>query len=344
MVISAFSISAIAFRFISAPIMDTYNRKYIVAISTLLLAGAFAGFSISGSIPMLLAFRLLQGCGMAFGNACCLAMVADMLPKDKYSTGIGYYSMAQVVSQAIGPSVGLWLVGMFGYSMTFTVNACVMLIAAVLAMQIKLDFKQTRKLNISFNNIIAKEAILPASVLLLLLTGGTAGSFLVVFAATRGVTKNIGLYFTVSAITMLVTRPLIGRLTDKYGLAAVCIPALFSNVVCFFVISYSTTLTGFLIAAFIAAFGSGACQPAMQALSMKTVTQARRGAASSTNYIGMDLGNLIGPTIAGYIAQTMGYAMMWRFMVIPFFAGMAILFMFRSKIAEIEDGFASGQA
>ncbi|MCL1849018.1 MAG: MFS transporter, partial [Clostridiales bacterium] len=341
LVISAFSISSILFRFISAPIMDTYNRKYIVVLSTLLLAGAFWGFSISGSIQMLLAFRLMQGCGMAFGNACCLAMVADMLPKDKYATGIGYYSMAQVVSQAIGPSVGLWLGGMFGYKMTFVINSCVMLLAAFLAMQIKLEFKQTKKLKLSLNNIIAKEALIPAGVMLLLITGTITTSFLIVFAASRGVTQNIGLYFTVSAVTMLATRPIIGKMTDKYGLTAICIPALFSNVLCFFIISYSSSLGGFLLAAFVSAFGSGACQPAMQALSLKAVTPDRRGAASSTNYIGMDLGNLIGPTIAGNIAQSIGYVPMWRIMVFPFLIGILVLFLTRKRIAAIEEGFAS---
>lgn len=344
LLMGTFAFASIAFRFISAPIMDTYNRKYIVVVATLTLATAFFGFSMSKTIPSLMCFRLLQGCGMAFGNACCMAMVSELIPKDKYSTGIGYYSMAQVVCQMLGPSIGLWLVGLVGYSATFIINACVMLVAAFLAFQIKTQFVRTRTLKFSFHNTIAREALLPSTMLFLLNTGSTTvGSFLIVFARNQGVAGNIGLYFLVSASTMLVTRPIIGRLTDKFGLVKVVIPALFCNVLSFFVISYSNTLWSFLFAAFISAFGYGACQPAMQALSMKTVPNERRGAASSTNFIGMDLGNLLGPTVGGVVAQSMGYEIMWRAMAAPFLIGVALLFTFRKLFTRIEQDFSTKQ-
>lgn len=339
LVVSTFGFAAILFRFVSSPIMDTYNRKYIVAFASLLMVIAFFGFGISKSIPVLIAFRLIQGCGTAFGNACCLAMVANMLPKDKYTTGIGYYSLAQAISQAIGPSIGLWLVGLVDYQMTFAINAGFMLIAAVMALLLKYDFTRTKKLKLSFQNLIAKEAIIPSVVSFLLIAGTTVTSFLIVFAAGQGVTKNIGLYYTVSAVTMLVTRPLVGKLVDKAGLIRVCVPALLCNVASFIVISFSTNLWGFLIASFIAAFGSGACLPAMQALCMKSVPGERRGAASSTNFIGLDLGGLVGPSIAGVVAQSFGYVTMWRVMVIPFILSALTLVIFRRRVVEIEENF-----
>ena len=345
MVMSTFAVSSIAFRMISAPIMDTYNRKFIVTFASVMLSCAFFGFSMAENISTLLIFRLLQGAGMAFGNACCLAIVAEMLPKDKYASGIGYFSLAQVVCQAIGPTVGLKLVDWMGFKITYTCTACVMLVAALLALQIKLDFKQTKKLTLKFDNIIAKEALLPSSILCLLGSGATAiNSFLILYAKNQGVTSDIGLYFTVTAVTMLVTRPMIGKLTDKYGLTKVAIPALFCNVISFYTISFSTSLIGFLLAGFISAFGYGACQPAMQALTMKAVSSERRGAASSTNYIGMDIGSMIGPTIGGFVAQTFGYALMWRVMACSFLLGILLMFIFRSTITSIEEDFAARQA
>jgi MFS family permease len=113
-------------------------------------------------------------------------------------------------------------------------------------------------------------------------------------------------------------------------------------VIAFVIVSFSTTLFSFLAAAFIAALGYGACQPAMQALTMKTVPNERRGAASSANYIGMDLGNLAGPMIGGIVAEALGYNAMWRIMTIPFVVGMVIMLLFRGAIARIEEDFASG--
>jgi MFS family permease len=271
-------------------------------------------------------------------------MVAETLPKNKYGTGIGYYSLTQVVSQAIGPTIGLWLVSLLGYNLTFAINACVMLLAAFLAFQIKMKFKRTKKLKISLSNIIAKEALLPAVVqVFIMMAFCVVNSFLIVFASKQGVTSNIGLYFTVSAITMVFSRPAVGKLTDRFGLVKVFVPALFCDVISFFIISSSHTLLTFLLAAFISSFGFGACQPAIQALAMKCVTNERRGAGSSTNYIGMDFGNLLGPTIAGFIAQNFSYVIMWRIMVAPLLIAIFVVFIFRKEIARIEENFIETQ-
>jgi MFS family permease len=215
-----------------------------------------------------------------------------------------------------------------------------MLLAVVLAMQIKIDFKRTKKLEIKLNNIIAKEALIPASVIFFLAMGFTCiNSFLIVYASKQGVNSNIGLFFTVYALTLLFTRPTVGKLTDKFGLVATGIPAILFTALSFYIISISNSLPLFLLAAFVNAFGFGACQPALQSLSMKSVTKERRGAGSSTNYIGMDLGTLVGPIIAGIFAENLGYIVMWRIMVVPLFFGLLILYIFRSRIAMIEKNF-----
>lgn len=342
LLMSSFAITALLFKIVAGPAMDTYNRKYLVMGAMSLLAVAFLGFSFAGSVRTLLAFRLVQGAGQAFGNVCFLAMVAEVLPKEKYGTGMGYYSLAQVVSQAIGPTVGLWLSGLVGFSATFLINTAVMLVAVLLAMQIRLPFKRTRQFKIKLDNIIAKEALLPALLLFCLMSAFfVVNSFLIVFAQEQGVTTGIGLFFTVTAVTMVFSRPFAGRLTDRYGLVKVLIPALLADVVAFFIISSAHALWMFLVAALISAFGFGACQPALQTLAMKSVPNERRGAASSTNFIGIDLGTLTGPVIAGLVAQAFGYAVMWRVMVIPLIAAMGLAYLFRARIGAIEHDFGA---
>ena len=342
LVISSFSISSILLRLISAPIMDAYNRKHLVIIAALMMSAAFLGFSISTNIPMLVCFRLLQGCSMAFGNACCLVMVADMLPKDKYNSGLGYFSLAMVVSTAIAPSIGLELVKLSGYRVTYIFAACFMLFACFLTFLVKTSFTRSKKLELSFDNIIAREALLPSVVqFLLALPGACVMSFLFLFAAEQGVTGNIGLYFTVSAATMLITRPIIGRFTDKFGVVKISVPAILCTILSIFIISRAATLIAFLFAAFISAFGQGALTPAIQALTMKSVPNERRGAASCTNYISQDAGALLGPVIAGQIIRLSGYISMWRIMMIPVFTSALILIVFRSKVIHIEEDFAA---
>ncbi len=340
MLMGMFAVTALSLRFVAGPVMDTYNKKFLLMGAMGIMAVAYVGFSLSGSIRSLMGFRLLQGCGNAFGNSVCLAMVSEALPKDKFGAGMGYYSLAQVIVQAIAPTIGLYLVDWTGYNATYLINAAIMVCAIAAAARIRLDHTRSKKLKLALDTIIAKEAMLPAFILFLLAIGfHTINSFLIVFAGKRGITSNIGLFFTVYALTLFFTRPMVGRLTDKYGLVKVAIPAIFCTASSFVIISQAATLPAFLAAAFVNAFGFGACQPALQSVAMKTVPRSRRGSASSTNYIGMDTGTIIGPVIAGNIAQHFGYVSMWYLQTIPFIAAMAVLFAARKRIAKIERDF-----
>jgi len=337
---SAFAFTLLLCRFFAGPIMDTFNKKRIATIAIVGLAVAYAGFAISMSVRMIVVFRLLQGAVMAFGNACCLALAIDTIPKDKYSSGVGYFSLGMVVGQTLGPMAGLELVSRLEYKATYLVIACTSLVAAFLASRIKHKFTRTKKLKINFRNAIAKEALLPSLLLTLLyLVSTSITTFLIVYSEKQGVLQNIGLYFTVNAVVMVFTRPLMGKIADKYGFVKVFIPALFPGIAAFIIISYSNTLWMFLVASFLAAFGFGACTPLAVSQTMKGVALERQGAAISTNSIFMDLGAFAGSNFAGLLIQFFGYSVMWKMMCIPIVMAACLTFFTRGYFKQVDDKF-----
>ena len=218
-----------------------------------------------------------------------------------------------------------------------------MVVAAVLAAGVNVPYEKTKSFKISLDSIFAKEALLPVVLIFFLSTAfSVINSFLILFAGKQGITGNIGLYFTVYACTLLFTRPLIGRLSDRFGMVRVAIPAMFCFALSFLVISISTSLEMILLAGFIAGFGYGACQPAIQTLCMKCVPKKRRGAASSSSYIGNDLGQLLGPNVAGSMILAFGYHAMWRFMTLFIVAALILVIIYRKKIYSIERNFRTG--
>ena len=336
-----FALTALMFRFVAGPALDSFNRKYLLMGSITVMAVAYVGYSISDSMGMLMVFRLLQGIGIAFGNVCCFAIVADALPPEKFNTGMGYYSIAQIISQAIGPTVGLQLVSWFGYQTTYVINAGVMVIALLIATTIRIPARPHKQFKMKLHNIIAKEALAPTAITFFIAMGFTTiTALLLVSAKKQGVTEGIGLFFTFSALTMLVSRPLVGKLTDKYGFVKVAVPSILITALSFVIISQADTLWMYLAAAVVNSCGYGAVQPALQSLVMKSVPPDRRGSASSTNFIGMDSATLIGPTVAGVVAEIFGYSAMWLVMVIPLLIGTALVLIFRRNINHIEDSFS----
>lgn len=347
---SMFAVTALIFRFVAGPAMSAIKRKRLVLMATLLMATAYLGFSFSPAIASALdvnvitvmkCFRLLQGVGNAFGNSCCLTIVADTLPREKFTTGMGYYALAQVVAQSIGPTIGVALRDLVGYNKVYIVFACVMLTAAAATAQMKTAPQELLPFRMNFDNMIAKEALVPACVTLLVAMGFTSiNAFMLVYAEEQGIV-GASLFFTVYALTMLATRPMVGRLTDRFGFVKVAVPCVLMTTLSLNLIGWSNSLLMLLLAAALNAFGYGAVQPMLQALCMKAVSPERRGSASSTNYIFMDAATIVGPTACGYLAKSLGYKpVMWAAVSVPVLLGAAFIIVFRSRIRRIETDFA----
>lgn len=328
-----YAYTALLFKMVSAPAIDTFNRKYVLLAADFVIFLSFVGYALSDSISMLMVSRLLQGSGLAFTTTCCLTIASESLPNEKMSSGIGYFALATALAQAIGPTIGLNLAQMIGYNRTFAVMAGIMAVAMTLVSMLKIKFVKTKKFVISLKTIIAKECIIPSAILFMLAVAYcVVNSFLVLYAESRGIGSGIGYFFTVYAVTMLFSRPFIGKMADKYGAVRVMIPSMCCFAAAFLLISVSTSLPMFLAAAFISAFGYGGCQPTIQAVNMRSVPKERRGAASCTSFIGQDCGAMLGPMAAGAAVEMFGYVNMWRVMILPIVLAMAATIIFRGRI------------
>lgn len=304
-----------------------------------MVASAFAITSILFKIisaPAVIAFRLLQGVGKAFTATCCLVMATDALPQSRLGQGIGIFSLAQAMCQAIGPTLGKFIQGTFTFQATFLMAAFFMIAGAVCVLNIRMDYVKTKQFKLSLNSLVAKEAAIPAVTLFtLLLCFSLINSFLYIYAEEKLPAEQyayIGFYFTIYAVTLLFARPVVGKLTDKYGTVKIVIPAMLIFALSFYILSGATHLFMFYLAGFVSALGYGACQPALNALCMRMVPKERRGAGSCTNYLGIDMGQLFGPTLGGFVISLVGYSKMWSVMTVFMYCGILIIVVFRKKI------------
>lgn len=338
LVASAFALTALIFKIFSGPLLDAFERKFIIFGAMLVLASAFLGYSFASSVKMVISFRLLQGAAQAFTATGYLALATDALPKDKLGSGLGIFTLAQSICMAISPTIGLAIANRFGFPVTFAVASVLVFCAAFLSLTIKPSKKEKRSFKLRLDNIIAKEALLPMFLLFMIyISASLINSYLVIYATEQRGLESIGIYFTVNTLILFFTRPMVGKLTDRVGFIKIFIPALLCFAASFLIISVSTKLWMFLIASVVAAFGNGVCHPLVNSLCMKAVPKERRGAGSSTSYIGVDLGNLVGPSLAAAVITSLGYAWMWRVMTIPIFIAIAVTLVFAKRIAVIEN-------
>ena len=231
--------------------------------------------------------------------------------------GIGYFGMGHVLSQIIGPNIGIFIRDIWGYRPLFILIA-VMTVSAVLLLAL-LPYKDTTKQNKQnkhkqtglLSSLIAKESLVYALIGgVFSLGNGVINAFLVLIGDERQIT-HITLFFSVNAFVLLFLRLFIGRLIDRKGLSLVVNIALIASFAAMLMIGFASALPMVLAASVFKAFGQGGGQISLQSACIKRVDAARVGVATSTYYIGADIGQGLGPIIGGRIASQYSYSVMF---------------------------------
>ncbi len=345
-VTSCFSITTLAVKPVSGTIIDTFDKKKVLFFADFAIMLAFVIYGLSGNIPTVFVGRLIHGLGMGFTTSTCMAMAADSLPDEKLTQGITYYTLIQAIVSAVAPSLGLSMLDHLGYMWTFFIGAVFMAVSCVLILFLDMGpAPEKKKFRLSLRNMFANEVIIYSVLLFFISMASVATqSFLVLYAQKDRGIADIGIYYTVNAIGMIISKPPIGKLAEKYGIQNVLIPAFLIYAGSMYLISAAATLPMFLVAAVLGAIGNGATQPLIQALCMKAVSKERRGIASTTSYIGTNIGHLAGAPLAGLLVEKVGYSSMFKYCMLPIFAAALLIAGCYRRVKADNDGETAARA
>lgn len=343
----AFAVTAVATRPFVGPAFDSFSKKRMLVAAVALVCVAMLLYGATDNLAVVIAARLLHGVGMGCLGPLAMALVSEVLPAERLNSGIGIYALAQAAAQAIGPAFGIWFSGAMGYAVTFAATAGFMAVACVLIVTLVHERPRDSRppYRLSLSRAFAREALIPAFMLMLFDSSYMCTTaFMAIYGGLLGV-EGIGVYFTVYAVCLLATRPLFGRLADRWGAQRVLVPAAGCFALSYVIVSQATTLPGFLVAAVVAACGFGACSPLIQALAFSCVPAERNGSASNTTYLGLDLGSLIGPSLGGAVVELLcvagmsevrAYANMWLVMLAPIAIGLVVFLLARPRLARYQ--------
>lgn len=313
MIAGLFSITALVARPFGGFISDTYNKKYILMAATLVMGISTLGYSLSTQLSMIVFFRILHGIGFAVNGTVTVALIASSVPPDKLGQGIGYYGITNILATAVGPNIGLLLGEHYGYKKVFLLSGSLLLITTVLMTRLTYikEVKTSAKKEVHFGDFVCLKVV-PLALIggVFSWNNGVVSSFLVLLAEERNIV-NITLYFTINALCMLLTRPIIGKIIDKSELSHIFYPAALCSMCSMLFLSRASALWMVLVAAVLMAFGLGAGYPAIQTSCIRKVDKSKVGVAVSTFYIGADIGQGIGPIAAGSISTAYGYTTMF---------------------------------
>lgn len=321
MVVGLFSITSLVCRPFIGFLADRMNNIRLLIISCILQSIGLFGFAFTSYMPLIVLFRIINGVGFAICGTVQVALIVHFIPPNMTGEGIGYIGISQLIGSACAPAAGLavadWMGGM---NYTFIAAAILPLIAMLMLMTmfgIEPPKKEAAKKNIRFRDIFEPKALyftLPYSTFSFV--NGIIASYLVMFADEKGI-GSISIYFTMYAVCLFLDRPFSGKLMDKKGMKYPVIPGMLLTALSMFLLGFCGSLPMIMLTGVLRAIGQGAAQPSLQAGCINYVGRDRSGVATSTYYLGGDIGQGIGPMIGGFILESVigitGYQVTFSF-------------------------------
>ncbi len=329
-IVGIFTFSALLLRPYAGHALENKGRGfvYIIGLITFVLSMSIYGFV--GSILLLVFIRIIQGAGWGFSTTAGGTIATDIIPAHKRGEGMGYFGLSGNIALALGPSLGLSLMGVISFKSFFLICAALGLIALLFSLGIgykKVEAVEEKSQPARFD-VIEKTALQP-SILMFFITAtfGGIATFLPLHAIEKNV-EGIEIYFLVYAAFLMISRIFAGKIYDRKGHLYVFLPGTLMILTAMLLLAWLPNTTVLMIAAGFYGLGFGSVQPALQAWAIDKAEANRKGLANATFFSFFDLGIGMAAIIFGLLASTINYASIYITSALSIFCSILIYIYF----------------
>lgn len=304
LVVGVFMLSAVILRPIIGVLLDRFGRRPFILWGLLLFTLAMYMYSWVGGIVVLIGLRIVQGMSWAVSTTAIFTAITDIIPSARRGEGMGWFSTAMTMAMAVGPMFGIWVIKNLSYHALFLFAVGLSAIAFFLMYIVKIPFQpqsHSRKIE------LFEKSVLPVTVSVFFLNFAYGGISAFVPLLTNSIKVNSGAFFLVYAATLVLSRPIAGKLSDRQGEKFVILPALVITISALIALSFSTGLLGVLISAVLYGIGFGSASPALQAATIRLARPDRKGIANASLLTATDLGIGLGSIVLGWVSQYTSY-------------------------------------
>ncbi len=310
---AVFAFSAIIFRPFIGRELDKRGRIKILigGVAVFLLATIIYNFV--HQVWSLLLLRLLHGVGWGAITTSVHALVADIAPEVRRGEGMGFFGISANLGIAIGPFLGLSLIGAqppFNFKLMFIVAGALALTCLILALTVAEPDRENEPRGDVKVSFLGPFLFLAAAMMVLTYSFGTLVTFIPLYAQAKAV-QNIGLFFTAYAITFMVARPLAGTVSDIKGRAVVIMPGIVLASLATASLVLWSSLPSFMFAAVLFGIGFGGTHPCIMAFIVDLAPGHMKGAAMGFFTAAFDLGIGLGSLLSGLVLQLSGFNLMF---------------------------------
>ena len=338
---AVFSGAAAVVRLLSGPLIDGRGRRIVMLVGFAVLIVGTVGPLFTHDVAPFVVFRILQGAGFSAVTTASATAAADTLPASRMGEGIGYYGLGQAIAMSIGPAFALALVSMDPAENLFIGATAAAALGLALIFFCRYEKhpetlpeeavyrrereeKRTRSEGAKsegarregFISRIFEKRALPGTLPTLVIA--PAFGFVIFFVGLYGTSLgvgNAGLFYTLSAVSMIIVRLKSGAFMDRFAPIKILPVALAFGVVAFaMLIACGTVLDSspardavFYLAGIVYGPCIGIVNPLNQAVAVKNTPPERWGAANALFQLAIDVGIGCASVIWGLVNDSFGF-------------------------------------
>jgi MFS family permease len=294
-----------------------FGPEWLFAGSVVISAVAAALLGVSTAVMALVAFHLAGGFGTVGIRIGAQMLVNDAVPARLRGRAMSLLGGGLRVAHLIGPLLGGVLVDTVGFTLTFAVSGAIIvtgLAPFAAARRPKAGVASFERPAPTTDGILT--ALRTHRRLLLLAGIGTA--LVVTVRVGRNVivpligddlelsATAVGALVAIGTGADLLLFPVAGHLMDRYGRLAAIVPAFSLLGVGLLVLGISPTVAGAVAAGVVMGIGNGMSAGTMLTLGADLAPPSDSGPFLSALGMMQDLGQIAGPIIVGWLADTAG--------------------------------------
>ncbi|MCR8690915.1 MFS transporter [Rhodococcus pyridinivorans] len=318
-VVSSFAAMRLLFAPASGSLVQKLGERPVYITGLLIVALSTGACAFAASYWQLLVFRALGGIGSTMFTVSALGLLVRIAPPDARGRVSGLYATSFLLGNILGPLFGGALIGL-GLRAPFLIYAVALLVAAsVVGISLRSselarpdsgDGVPVMRLRDALRSPVYRAAL-----------GSNFANGWVVFGVRVAMVPLFvvealdegeafaGVALTAFAVGNALVLIKSGKLSDRFGRRPFVLAGLVVCGVSTIAMGFTESVVWFLITSFVAGMGSGLSNPSQQAAVADVVgSKARGGPVLAAFQMVADVGAVIGPVAAGFLADRLSYS------------------------------------
>ena len=337
-----FQIGTILCRIFAGRLIDGFNKRIVLLISTALFFIIMGLFNFTTSLEAVFVLRGLHGVVFALGTTVMATLAVLVLPPNRKGEGVNMFAIFSNIAMVLGPAIGLYALSSYGsmalYIFLTVMTGLAMVLSNIIPLSKELTLpKQSKYKGWHISQFIENKS-LPWALMGLFI--GFTYSGVLVFIPIELNSMGAGIwgsaFFAIFALIIIISRPIVGKIYARYGSKIIIYTGLGLFILGLFGLGLAITPLTILFTAPLLGLGYGAAQPAFQALAIQSAPIERAGVSTATYFLALDISVGAGSVILAVLASAWDYQYLYMFTALVMVIALALYHIWVKRYTPLE--------